>query len=232
MTDVIAERVVLCIEDVESSAQLVDRAQRRVPGVRVVLARNGHEARQLVASTGCAVVLTDLNLPDVSGAEWVAELVRTVGPAGTPVVVVSADATPARRDAVLAVGATGYLTKPIDLRQLISVVAELAGPDEAAPSPPAPVDDGQPRALVERYLAEASAGLSQLRDSVATGDRPSVQRLSHRLKGGSAVFGVADLAALLDRLEELAGDDRLDGAGAVLDEADLALAAFRRHAAV
>ena len=93
MADVDAERVVLCIEDVESSAQLVDRALRRVPGVRVVMARNGQEAREVVATTDCAVVLTDLNLPDVSGAEWVAELVRAVGPAGTPVVVVSADAT-------------------------------------------------------------------------------------------------------------------------------------------
>jgi CheY-like chemotaxis protein len=225
MADLDAERVVLCIEDVESSAQLVNRALRRVPGVRVVMARNGREARQVVATTDCAVVLTDLNLPDVSGAEWVAELVRTVGPAGTPVVVVSADATPARKDAVLAVGATGYLTKPIDLRQLISVVSELAG---RTPAPAEPADQGPPRALVERYLAEATADLSQLRDAVAAGDRASVEALGHRLKGGSVVFGAADLAALLDRLEAMASADRLDGAGDVLDEADLALAAFRR----
>jgi CheY-like chemotaxis protein len=227
MTDVVDECLVLCIEDVESSALLVERALRRIPGVRVVMARNGHDALELVASTRCAVVLTDLNLPDVSGAEWVAELVGTVGSAGTPVVVVSADATPARKEAALAAGATGYLTKPIDLRQLISVVGELAGAPGGSGANPRSEPAGPPRALVERFLAEAAAELDLLRQAAAAGEPGPIGALAHRLKGSSAVFGAADLAAVLDRLEVGAREGHLDDAAALLDQADAAFAAFR-----
>jgi CheY-like chemotaxis protein len=247
-----AERVVVCVEDVPSSAQLVDRALQRVPGVRVVLAGSGREARQQLAATTCALVLTDLNLPDVSGAGWVAELVATVGASGVPIVVVSADATAASREAALAAGATEYLTKPIDLRQLIAVVSDLAfgpvraspataaGPAEAASAPsaapPAPeaaaaalsvLDDRPPPELVARYLAEATTDLDRLRAAVAAGDPAAVVALAHRLKGSSTIFGAAEVAAVLERLEALVAPGRLGDAGPLLDEAVGALARFR-----
>ncbi len=224
MTDGGDERVVLCIEDVESSALLVDRALRRLPKVRVVMARNGHEARELIASTACSVILSDLNLPDVSGAEWVAELVASVRETGIPVVVLSADATSASKEAALAAGATGYLTKPVDLRELIAVVGELT----SAPLPgAAPEREGPPRALVERYLAEAAADVARLRQAVAAGETSAVESLAHRLKGSSTVFGAAEVAAPLDQLEAMARDHSLEGAGALVEQADVALARFR-----
>ena len=232
------ERVVVCVEDVPSSAQLVDRALQRVPGVRVVMAGSGREARQQLASTTCALVLTDLNLPDVSGAGWVAELVATVGASGVPIVVVSADATAASREAALAAGATEYLTKPIDLRQLIAVVSDLAfGPARAAsataagPSVDAPsaaaLDDRPPPELVARFLAEATTELDRLRAAVAASDPAAVSALAHRLKGSSTVFGAAEVAAVLERLEALVPPGRLGDAGPLLDEAGAALARFR-----
>jgi CheY-like chemotaxis protein len=220
------ERVVLYIEDVESSALLVDRALRRLPHVRVVMAKNGHEARELIASTSCDVILSDLNLPDVSGAEWVAELVASVSNTGIPVVVVSADATSASKESALAAGATGYLTKPVDLRELIAVVSELTS---APPAPPGTVGEREspPRALVDRYLAEAVADLARLRQAVAAGDLGSVESVAHRLRGSSAVFGADAVAALLDRLEVMAREHSLDGADGLVDEAEGALARFR-----
>jgi CheY-like chemotaxis protein len=220
------ERVVLYVEDVESSALLVDRALRRLPNVRVVMAKNGHEAREFIASTSCALVLSDLNLPDVSGAEWVAELVASVRDARIPVVVVSADATSASKEAVLAAGATGYLTKPVDLRELIAVVGELTSAPPPTPGA-GPEREGPPRALVERYLAEAAADLARLRQAVVAGELSSVESLAHRLKGSSAVFGAADLATVLDRLEAMARDQVIDGAFGLVDEADAALVRFR-----
>jgi len=220
------ERVVLCIEDVESSALLVDRALRRLPNVRVVMAKNGHEARELIASTSCSVILSDLNLPDVSGADWVAELVASVRDTGIPVVVLSADATSASKEAALAAGAIGYLTKPVDLRELIAVVGELTSAPLAAPGT-APEREGPPRALVDRYLAEAAADLARLRQAVAAGETSSVEALAHRVKGSSTVFGAAEVAAPLDRLEVMARDHSLEGADGLVDEADAALARFR-----
>jgi CheY-like chemotaxis protein len=219
-----AERIVLYVEDVESSAQLVDRALRRVPDVRVVMATNGSEARELVQSLPCALVLTDLNLPDVSGAAWVAELVAAVGPRGVPVVVVSADAMAASREAAMAAGATDFLTKPLDLRQLIGVVTHLA----RTPAPDLPPEpEGPPRALVERYLADATTDLGRLRDALAAGAPGPVASLAHRLKGSSTIFGASEVAAPLDQLEAAAGEGDLDAAGRLVDEAAAALDRFR-----
>jgi CheY-like chemotaxis protein len=44
--------------------------------------------------------------------------------ATTPVVIVSADATSGQIDRLLAAGASGYLTKPLDVHELRAVVAE------------------------------------------------------------------------------------------------------------
>jgi len=226
------ERTVLCVEDVESSAQLVLRALRRIEGLRLVMAKKGSEARQLLESTRCDLVLTDLNLPDVSGAPWVQELVAS---ADAPVVVVSADATPSTVEAVRDAGATGYLTKPVDLRQLMDVVRQLAWAGEAGDSSVgsrAPANDYRPpRALIDRFLVEAAVDLDRSRHAVAAGQCAEVAWLAHRLKGSAVVFGVADLPELLDRLSDMARDDDLEGAGTVLDGADQALACFRVDAA-
>jgi DNA-binding NarL/FixJ family response regulator len=48
------------------------------------------------------------------------------------VVVVSADATPTQVDRLLQAGVAGYLTKPIDVRELLSVVERVSAGEKVA----------------------------------------------------------------------------------------------------
>jgi CheY-like chemotaxis protein len=50
------------------------------------------------------------------------QLKRDAATATIPVVVLSADATPAQFERLLAAGAAGYLTKPIDVESLLNTV--------------------------------------------------------------------------------------------------------------
>lgn len=92
------------------------------------LAANGLEALHLLRTETVDVVLTDLNMPAMDGAEFVRrieadERLRTV-----PVLVVSTDATGSRVREMLEMGARGYLAKPFHpeaLRAEIERVLEV-----------------------------------------------------------------------------------------------------------
>jgi CheY-like chemotaxis protein len=68
------------------------------------------------------VILLDLHLPDMSGADLLQELRRDDALGQTPVIILSADATPGQIKRLLAAGAQAYLTKPLDVQQLLSVL--------------------------------------------------------------------------------------------------------------
>lgn len=65
------------------------------------------------------LILLDLNLPDVPGERVLTELRDDPRTARIPVVVVSADATQRQIRRLMSSGATAYLTKPIDVSELM-----------------------------------------------------------------------------------------------------------------
>ena len=67
-------------------------------------------------------MLVDMNLGDMTGLELAGELRRRPATSGIRLVALSADALPEQIDAALASGFEGYLTKPLDFRQLLDVL--------------------------------------------------------------------------------------------------------------
>jgi DNA-binding NarL/FixJ family response regulator len=114
-------------------------------GVRTLLEREGFvvagttatcaEALGLLSDARADVVLLDLHLPDVSGAEGV-ERLREAAPA-LPIVVYSVERTPALIRAVLRAGANGYVTKDAPTARLVAALHAASaglvvmGPEEA-----------------------------------------------------------------------------------------------------
>jgi signal transduction histidine kinase/ActR/RegA family two-component response regulator len=113
---------VLYVEDNPSNLKLVQRILERRPGVRLVTAGTGRLAMSLAAQLPLDLVLLDLHLPDVSGAEVLSHLRAQPETAHTPVVVLSADATPGQIDRLHQAGADAFLTKPIDVRKLLETI--------------------------------------------------------------------------------------------------------------
>jgi signal transduction histidine kinase/CheY-like chemotaxis protein len=113
---------VVYIEDNPSNLRLVERALERVPGVRLVSAIQGGIGLDLVREHHPDLVLLDLHLPDLSGAEVLGRLKADSATASIPVVVVSADATPSQVERLEEAGVAAYMTKPIDVRLLLETV--------------------------------------------------------------------------------------------------------------
>jgi CheY-like chemotaxis protein len=81
------------------------------------------------------LVLLDLHLPDMPGEEVLRRLRGDERTAGIPVVVLSADARPSLIKRLLASGARAFLTKPLDVAELLALLDQVA--DERQPSAPA-----------------------------------------------------------------------------------------------
>ena len=113
---------VLYVEDNLANLKLVERALARQPGISVLAATQGRLGIELARERRPDVVLLDLHLPDITGEEVLQELISDRKTADIPVIVVSATASRGRVHRLRQRGARDYLTKPIDLAQLLDAV--------------------------------------------------------------------------------------------------------------
>lgn len=112
----------LLVEDNVSNIELVKELLRSLkPGIEVINTMYGSEAIQLTKEHKPSLILLDLNLPDTSGAVVLEKLKSDPETKELPVVVVSADATTKQMELILSKGADQYITKPINVGQLIRI---------------------------------------------------------------------------------------------------------------
>ena len=130
------ERVIVVADDSISVRKFVGRMLEK-NGYRVKLAADGLEAAELVSQFGCHLVITDLEMPRMTGYELMAQLRQSPTTRRIPVMVVTSRAGAKHRDRAIKEGAAAFLTKPVQEDQLIAAVEQLMGTE--APRPVAPV---------------------------------------------------------------------------------------------
>jgi PAS domain S-box-containing protein len=126
---------VLYIEDNLSNLRLVERVLSRRPGVRLISAMRPQLGLDLAADHHPDLVLLDLHLPDMPGEAVLRRLQASPRTAGIPVVILSADARPGLVQRLLEQGARGFLTKPLDVKELLEVLDGIAAEREQAGHP-------------------------------------------------------------------------------------------------
>jgi CheY-like chemotaxis protein len=131
----------------------------RRPEVTLMVAMEGQLALELATEQRPDLILLDLHLPDISGEEVLRRLRADPRTEDTPVVVLSADAASTRPAQLRSMGASDYMTKPLDIARLLAIVDEIeATPRDAHATPrgvPTMARDGGSGSDVR--LAEAPA---------------------------------------------------------------------------
>ena len=122
MTDV----QVLVVEDNEKNMKLF-RDVLRASGYDLLEATTGERALELAAEHQPNLVLMDIQLPDLDGAEALRRLRSDERTAGIPVLALTAQAMQGDRERFLAAGFDGYLSKPVDVDELIETVRRYCG---------------------------------------------------------------------------------------------------------
>jgi two-component system cell cycle response regulator DivK len=125
---------VLIVEDNEKSMKLF-RDVLEVRGYRTLEATTGAGAVELARRHLPEVILMDVQLPDVDGVEAL-RLIRTdARTAFLPVVAVTAQAMDGDRERFLRAGFDAYLSKPVDIAELLDVVKTARTAWLSSPAP-------------------------------------------------------------------------------------------------
>ncbi|MCE5268276.1 MAG: response regulator [Planctomycetaceae bacterium] len=173
-------------------------------GHTVDFAHDGHQAIAMATQTHYDVVLMDVQMPELDGFQ-ATKAIRAHEAANTrtPIIAMTAYATDDDRERCLASGMDAYLSKPLDSRELITLVERFARGQAADATAPGGADRAShpvavfsyPLALkrccnkqdllreaITFFLSDVDGALAQMRAALRRGDLKEVGRLSHRMK--------------------------------------------------
>lgn len=214
---------VLIVDDFEFNRKTLILQLRKL-GLSCETASDGKEALKMTKEREYALILLDLNMPDIDGYETARQM-RNLG-VNTPIIAFTANVLPDEDSKILAAGMNGFLKKPLTLEELGEMLKNYLPYSNISTST---------RALKEQsfawpeFLGEAgletlkkSTGndfnfmlelvsdfinlmpqkLADLEKAFATGDYKTAGIKAHSMRSGAAFIGADKLNNLLRELEK------------------------------
>jgi two-component system, chemotaxis family, chemotaxis protein CheY len=117
-------RQILAVDDSASVRQMVSITLRNV-GYEVVEAVDGKDGLGKVSGGKFDLIITDLNMPNLDGIEMIAAVRKLPGYTFVPILMLTTESQAEKKDAGRKAGATGWIVKPFNAGQLVSVVQKL-----------------------------------------------------------------------------------------------------------
>ena len=205
---------VLVAEDNPVNQKVAVRQLERI-GISADAVANGIEAVEAVSRGDYALVLMDVQMPDMDGLTAARELRRRG--AVVPIVALTANALAGDRDRCLAAGMDDYLSKPIVEEELARVLDRFLPHADGAPLDAQKLDRLREvgpaflREIAAIYLDDAPARLAALRDAVQQQDAHAIATAAHAFKSGSGNIGATVVHDLCAELETMGRRGDLSG---------------------
>jgi two-component system sensor histidine kinase RpfC len=182
----------------------------------VAEAERGDRAFDIMAAGGLDVALLDLNMPDMSGPD-VIKLFRagSVGGDRLPIIILSADATPAAKQESLDAGANDFLTKPVTSEMLLAAIERVTAGGSRRRSAPAtvhPIEQptvAKPSQLVDteqiQSLRRIARGEKEFLDKYTTAAFEELETAISNLRQACADNEIGDARSALHIIEGTGG---------------------------
>lgn len=217
--------IILLVED-NPINQDVLRRQLTTLGLAVHIANNGNEALRMLELHTVDLVITDCHMPVMNGFELTDRIRRLDSPLRSlPIIALTANAIQGEAERCRLAGMNDYITKPIDLKTLRSMLAKhlpdasriAPAPDTPVPRAPAtcPIDLQMLRryagddfefslSVLKRFSASINTSISRMRRCASCGDCNHIAGEAHRLKSTARMVGASMLGDLFESVEEAA----------------------------
>ena len=119
------QRTVLYIEDNPANLRLVTQLLGRIPNLHMWSAHEPMLGLELAVENNPDLILLDINLPGMDGYGVLQQLRQREATRNTPVIAISANAMPKDIEKGLQAGFDDYITKPINVKQLLQAVSSF-----------------------------------------------------------------------------------------------------------
>jgi PAS domain S-box-containing protein len=234
---------VLLVEDNLVNQKVAARFLERL-GCTVEVAGNGAEGVSAALARHFDLILMDLQMPVMDGIAATRKIRELETLRHTPIIALTANAMTGDRERCEAAGMDDYLTKPIEVERLRAALtkygldlpegaAAASDPRSVASGIRPPIDlralndliDGDSefaRDLSATFIESGEQQLGEMQLAVASGNRESLAKAAHKLKGACANIHAPTLRAMAQRLET-------DSQAAALEALESELAALRQE---
>ena len=219
------------IADDHAANRMVLQGVLQKAGHRVMAVDDGEEALDALAVGDFELAVVDLHMPSLSGIDLLRQLrvMEAGGQARTPVMVLSADATPESVHACKQAGARAFIAKPFSVARLLDGIAEIALGGATGSVVDAPRDtvaanheDILDASVLDEFLAigmgpafeanfvgqcvaDARMILARMRRAGDASDWDQVHEQAHAMKGVAGNLGLLQLAALSGHVMRMTG---------------------------
>lgn len=230
---------ILVADDQHANRRVLARILEKA-GHAVLTATNGEEALDHLEGGGIDLAILDMHMPQLSGIDVIKHLrYMQAGVPRTPVIVLSADATPEAAEQAREAGARAFLTKPVAVGRLLETIAETVkaqpGPQEARavgdlvqPAPPrselleelAEMGLGEEFlvSFVDQCLKDAASCLVRLGEAGRRSDWGEFRDGAHALKGTAQNLGAWTIAERCQQIMRASDEFLRRDHGRLVDE--------------
>lgn len=117
-------RNILTVDDSESIRHIIGFCLRQAD-FDTIEAKNGNEALEKLRENNVAMMITDLDMPEMGGIDLIRRARMIPRHAALPIIVLTTESATEIKHKARSVGANGWITKPFTPKQLLAVVEKV-----------------------------------------------------------------------------------------------------------
>lgn len=118
---------ILCAEDNPVVQEMIEATIDLIDGTKLTIVENGAEALEALERQTFDLVLMDINMPVMTGDEAIVKIRNSNrNYQSIPIIVLTANAMAGQKQKYLEIGATDYLSKPININALMALIKDIA----------------------------------------------------------------------------------------------------------
>ena len=116
---------ILTVDDSRTMRDMLKLALAEA-GFRVVQAIDGADGLERLEADGADVIITDINMPNVDGLEFIERVRSNQRHRATPILVLTTESEPEMKERARKAGATGWIVKPFNPGKLVDAIRRVA----------------------------------------------------------------------------------------------------------